>query len=925
MPSPPSPLRRVRAILRGGRLLGSLLALAALAAMLWLGFGLADAAAAFESTARVAITVGLTSITAAFLLVSGWIALRVSPRTAAERADAALGDSRRTAAASLSLDPEAAPTPLAKLLTTRTLEASSSALAALPARRLVPWRMLGLALAALMVPLGVAGTLRLLYPGAFATVASRLLHPGADIPPFTRLVFAVTPEKPAAVYGAGLTLTASITGEKPAHPVECLMRRPGGGSILRLPAFREAPGRFSRAIDGLTEPVEVAFACGKARSPWLPVEILLEPNILGGVVRVEPPPHTGLPATSVPLDTNEIAATEGSKVTLELTSNRPLGSASLIFTPAAAAGAGVAPETLTATLPASHTASFTWTATHGGNLAATLRDVRGTPAPRPLQLAFRCVPDQPPAVILTSPPAMLLATPKSVVAVAGRATDDFALAKVHFVRTLSGFRDRSQLVAPALTDKAYDFATKLDLDELGLSPGQMIELMLDAADHNPSLLGQGSSEISRIRVISEDEYAKLIRARTTLAEFSARFQAARDAIREAREALDQLDKAVEKGDPDAIREAAKAAADAHRKAAEMLERVAEDFPAFEMEKRLKDLAGKQADALRENLGPLEQLDPAAPKDDLKKQLEEMRERLGREQQPEQQLNQNADLAREAGLLMEMAAKFRQIYESQANLSKRFGGIVEELRHGIDQNRRQLPLLGDTQRKNRAALDDFKAELKRRIDALPADKPELQPLLDSATKFLDDLTEAQPESLMDAAAGHGKAGAAAEAFDNAERARAMLERFLKREDDPFAAAARGEAPEFEIPDLDKTLRELLEGLQAQNPGMGGEPGDGRQPGGMGFGPGGMAGGRGDGFPMDNLPMLGPERLDFGASPVPGRGRGEGKPPPPAPPLPQTAETGRIEPPADRAGQSAAPAPESIPEPYRDAVKKFLTPE
>ena len=923
----PTPLRRIRLILRGGRMLGALLALAALAAALWLAFGLADAAAAFESSARVAITVTLAAITSAFALVSVWFAQRVSPEDAAARADEALGDSRRSAAATLSLDPDAAPTPLARLLTSRTLEASAAALSGIPARRVVSWKMLGMALGALLVPLAACGVLRLAYPGAFATVASRLLHPSTDIPPFTRLVFSITPEDPAAVYGSGLVLTTTITGEKPVQPIECLVKRSTGGQILRLPAFREAPGRFSRGIDGLTEPVEIAFACGKARSAWIPVEILLEPNILGGVVRVEPPAHTGLPATSVPLDTNEIAATEGSRVTLELTSNRPLGAATLVLTPAAAAGGGVAPQNLTATLPSSHTAAFTWTATNSGNLAATLRDVRGTPAPRPLQLAFRCLPDQPPSVVLTTPPAMLLATPKSVVAVAGRATDDFALSKVHFVRTLSGFRDRSHLVAPALNDKSYDFSAKLDLDDLGLNPGQTIELMLDASDHNPSLLGQGSSEISRIRVISEDEYAKLIRARTTLAEFSARFEAAREAIREAREALEKLDKAVDGGNPDAIREAAKAAADAHRKSAEMLDRIAEDFPAFELEKRLKDLADTQAETLRENLGELEKLDPAAPKEDLKQQLDAMRERLGREQEPEQQLDQNADLARQAGLLMEMAARFRQIYESQANLSKRFGGIVDELRHGIDQNRRQLPLLGETQRKNRAALDDFKAELKRRIDSMPDEQPTLQPLRDAASQFLDDLTEAQPESLMDAAAGHGKAGAAAEAFDNAERARALLERFLNREDDPFAAAARGEAPQFDIPDLDKTLEEMLEGLLAQNPGMGGEPGQGDQPGGpggMGFGPGGMAGGRGDGFPMNNLPMVGPDRMRFGSSPVPGSGRGEGGKTPAAPPLPQTAETGKIVPPADRSGQSAAPAPESIPEPYRDAVRKFMTP-
>jgi len=64
-----------------------------------------------------------------------------------------------------------------------------------------------------------------------------------------------------------------ITGGELEHPVELLVRRPGNAEVLRLPSFRESPTRFSRGLDALTEPVSVAFACGKARSPWLPVEL----------------------------------------------------------------------------------------------------------------------------------------------------------------------------------------------------------------------------------------------------------------------------------------------------------------------------------------------------------------------------------------------------------------------------------------------------------------------------------------------------------------------------------------------------------------------------------------------------------------------------------------------------------------------------
>ena len=924
-----SQLRRIRRLLRGTRLMAACLGLVALGASLWLLFGLTDALAAFETSARVAIT----AVLAASCAVAGVIALvrslHVPARSAAARADAALSDPRAPAAAALSLDqrgpggPPVSSSPLTQFLTTRTLTAAAAALAALPSNKLIHWRFLGLTLLALALPLLTIGALRLAQPAAFATISERLRHPGSDIPPYSPLVFTLDPTKPATVYGGELLISAEITGAALTQPVECLIRQPRSGAILRLPAFRESPTRFSRKLDGLTEPIAIAFASGKARSTWHPVEILLEPNILSGLVRLTPPAYTGLAAAEFPLDTNEIAAIEGSTVTLELTSNRPLGSAPLIFTPAAVPGTTPVPQSHSATLPSAQTAAFTWTATQSGRLSATLRDLRGTPSPHPLDLAFRTLPDQPPSVVLTSPPTMLLATPKSLIPVVGRAQDDFALAKVNFVRTLSGFRDRARVVAPALHDKYYDFTDKLDLEALGLEAGQTIELMLDASDHNPSLLGQGSSEISRIQIISVDQYAQYVRAKTTINQFANRFQAARDAIDQARKALEDLKKASEAGDPDAIDKAAAAAKQAHQQAADLLDKIAKDFPAFELEKRLQDLAEKQANDIRENVKPLEDFDPKAPKPEQQAAIDEMLKRLGRQQPQAEQLGDDVHKVNQAATLLEMAAKFRQIYESQANLAKRFGTIVEELRHGDDTNRRLLPSLAETQQKNRKALDDFKTELRRRADALPKDDPDLTPMIDSALKFLDELDEAAPETLMDAAAQHGKAGEAADAYANAEHARALLERLLS-EPEPFPQAAKGQAPQFDVPrpDVNKNLQQLLDALLGQNPGQG----QGDQPGGQGQGPAGMglAGAPGNGFPM-NLPVVGPDRLQFddAASSAGGGRNGDGKTPP-VHPLPTTAEHGTLKPTETRQGQSTTTTPDAIPEPYREAVKRFLTP-
>ena len=558
-------LRRVRSLLCASRLFAALVAAAGVAALLWLAFGLVDAAMAFEASARVRITMVIAAVAIITALVMVIRALRVSAHEAARRADRALDTPRAPASAALSLDENSADTPMARFLTERGLEQAAEALAALPARRIIDGRALKIAALVLIVPALAIGILRMAAPAPFAVIVQRLLHPSGDIPPYSPLRFTIEPANPAVVYGGEILIATEITGGTPQETVECLVRRSQTGEILRRDAFRESPQRYSRTLENLTESVEVAFSTGRARSAWTPVEILLEPNILGGKVRITPPAYTKLPPSTFALDTNEIAAVEGSEIALELSSNRPLSGGTCVFTPAAAPGETPQPATFHGEATGANSVTFKWTATRSGRLGATIRDLRGTPSPKPLDLAFRCMPDQAPDVVLDSPPSMMLATPQSKIPVVGRASDDFALQRIHFVRTLAGFRDRSRLVAPALTDRAYDFRENLNLAELGLEPGQTIELMLDASDHNPSLLGQGASEISRVRIISEEDYAAYIRARTTIDQFRARFDAARDAIEQARKALEELQKAQNEDDR---RKALEAAQKAHEQAAE---------------------------------------------------------------------------------------------------------------------------------------------------------------------------------------------------------------------------------------------------------------------------------------------------------------------------------------------------------------------
>ena len=915
-------LARFRRRHRAGRLVALLLGLLAglgLGAIVFIG---ADLLFAPESPARVWMMRLATGLFVIASLACLWRALRLPQPLAADLADDALASPRRPVAAALAIDPAQASTPLGVLLAQRSLDEAAAVLSTLPAKHAMPWSSLRRTAIALMIIL-VGGILfKTTAPEPFATALNRLLHPTAELPPWSRFQFSITPENPAVLYGDDLLVSCTVTGAAIDKPIECLLRQPGSSEVLRLPVSRESASRFSHKLDAVTRPIEVAFACGKARSPWLPVEVLLQPNVLAGSLEITPPGYMGIPNSRGPLDTNEISAPEGSAVVLELTSNRPLGSAILTFTPARNGTAEPVPVEVNADI-SGHVARFPFIATRSGKLSAVIRDVRGTASAKPSELALKSLPDQPPVIDLVSPPPMLLATPKSKIPIDAHASDDLGLSRVQLVRTLSGFRDRSQAIASGLA-KTRDLNVKngLDLAALGLEVGQTIELFVEGSDYNPSLLGQGTSGISRIQIIAESDYAARIRAQTTLREFSARFQAITEARAKARESLDRMEKAADANDPAASEKAREEAVKAHQEAAELLDKLAKDFPAFELEKRLNELAAEAATPTKENLAELAKFDPKATAAAQKQAIQQMRDRLEKAQPKLDELQKDAATVAEAGKLLEMAAKFQQIYQTQQSLVKRMGTIATEIARGNDQNKRLLGSLADTQQKNREALDEFVNELEKRANAI--ENPALKQMRDSALGFAQQLRLSDPGSVMDAAAKHARDGASNDAFTNAELARSLLES-LMQSPESFPQACKGQCMKFSIPrpDVNQTMQQLLEGLMCQNPGM--SPNQKQGGGGMGMGGTGPTGSAAPGYSMSDLPVIGPDRMQFQPASLGGQGKGDSKSPRPTSDLPTTTETGTLKQVEARTGASGAPEIESVPQLYREAVKRYFSGE
>lgn len=907
-------LTRLHRRRRLGRLLVLILVLASLFGVTMLALGFSDYHLALSSSFRVAAITILWITLALLALVMAIRIIRTPLTTTAGLADQALGDDRRSSLSATYLSQKKAETEMEQFHLDRSLTEAGQHLSKVPFLSRIPAKAIAIGGAISLAVTAAIFAVKALAPEPFFVVSARLLSPGSDLPPYSPLRFKVTPHDPSAVYQGEATVQVEITGGEVDEDVICLIRDPATGVIEEATTFREKPGRYARKFENALTPLEFAFATGRARSDWHKLDVLFQPRISGASILITPPAYTGQPASSYPLEAGEIKALEGSTINLRIQSNRPLIGGALTLE-------GMDQEDnnpvsqVEAEVSGNNEASFTWTAHRSAKISALIQDIRYTPAEKPLEFSLKTIPDQAPLATISEPQPMVLATPRTTIPLNGDIEDDYGLATVSLTRTLVGFRDRDSPLAEGLSEKDYNFDSPLKLAELGVEPGQTLEFYLEAADRNPSLLGVGVSDVVRVQIISEEDYAQRIRDQFQLEDFTARYRALADAIQKSREALDELKKA----ETDEEREAArKKAEEAHAQSQDLAEKIADDFKAFDLEGRLQESAKAAAQALQQNKEGLQKLpsDPA----ERDAAIQEMQERLGGAAEQAKQIQQDAELVKKIGDVLEMAAKYRKLINDQKSIIQRLQEVAKMVAEGNTSSTNRLPGLAKVQERNRDALNKFAEELEKRTATLPEEAAEMKA---DVAEFLEKLAALNIPDPMDAASEAANNGKSGEALRRARLALQLMERLIEDPDNGFCQACQGQSsPRFRVKqDMASTMQQMLDSLMAR-------AGSGEGTGGDGGVGGGAGGGGQDGYSVAGndaaIPAYGPNRLSFsaseptsanGSSRKPGGGASGNGPDP----LPSEV----VSPETFRENVNQAIVPDQVPAKYRDAVKRYFS--
>lgn len=198
---------------------------------------------------------------------------------------------------------------------------------ALPPQRHRLWSLGALGLAALSAILMIA------TPRAGLNALQRWIFPLSDTQRYTFTKLDNPPSKIAVAFGEAFDVNLRLSADSEQRPVKASGRyglQPGIESSLNQLDYQ-----FS--FPGQQDPGVIVFRIGDLRHE-VSVEPLPRPGVESVRALVRPPAYLGIPERSVDLNTGVVSGVEGSSISIELITNRPLESAS--YGPTIASGGG---------------------------------------------------------------------------------------------------------------------------------------------------------------------------------------------------------------------------------------------------------------------------------------------------------------------------------------------------------------------------------------------------------------------------------------------------------------------------------------------------------------------------------------------------------------------------------------------------------
>ncbi|MBM3316316.1 MAG: hypothetical protein FJY75_00545 [Candidatus Eisenbacteria bacterium] len=395
---------------------------------------------------------------------------------------AALGRNEFTNALALERDARWETSPVSRDLVALALERAARTLEGLPLSRLHAERRLlpPLRLALLgLLPIALAWG----FSPSRSAEAARLILAAGGPGALPALELSVEPGAASVARGQPVTIRAQVHGSRRPSGAWLEMRRPEGtwsrSPMDRQPEAPAAADSYLFAVRSLEGDLEYRVRAGWAESPVYRLRALEPLQALGYMLLYESPAYTGIPPRREAAARGDVAALEGTRVTIEVAHRRPGARGSLRFDD------GTGSELLA---EAADRLAGAWTVERAGRYCVELRDDAAAQIWRSDSFRVTAAADLRPAVRMLAPAPAIRMPPEMQVALEIEGLDDFGLTELALVYGRSEDQpSRVTLERWPASSAPRDIRRRhlWNLAELQVLPGQELYYYLQVLDNDP--------------------------------------------------------------------------------------------------------------------------------------------------------------------------------------------------------------------------------------------------------------------------------------------------------------------------------------------------------------------------------------------------------------------------------------------------------
>ena len=615
-------------------------------------------------------------------------------------------------------------------------------------------------------------------PALSRTQWLRFTRPWADIPPYSRLTFEVTPGHARVAYAAAMNVRVKVSGGSPER-IELVYS--SGEREEVLPMFPEAGGVYRTTLARIEKPGRYFIRAERARSRRFRIEVITVPRIASVRFRIRPPAYTRAAEYQGPLPKNGIAALVGTQIEVQVTSNRPLSGGAIELS-------GERQSRQVALRPAgkaNSTAQGAFEVTSAGRFELHIVDINGQRSQENFAGTITLLLDQRPFVRLLEPPGISLATPNSTLPVTVSAEDDYGVGQADLYRSLNNSRPLPMnLPIKSPPPRLFQERTYLALNEYGLTPGDEIKMFARVEDNDPAG-GKGSeSSVVTVRIISQEDFDRMVRMRQGVEALLSKYQQVQRRLEGLKQEIDEAQKALDAAPPDSplaqeMQKKLTRLADNMREQAKAIEELGKSAMPFDADRKLSSQLQPLAQMLHETARTLEQTgsSPSQTNAGASEQLRKLAKRLqGERDQYQKQAIEPLEHLRLAYPLMEDQQRFLMLATRQRDLAQRMTALKGRGGEDDPALRVRMRDLEDQQRKVRTDLLELLDDIEEHATALP-DLEEFRKLRSTAEGFAAAVRNSPAAKLMSGAETALAEFSGTTASDQAAQAADVLESFI----------------------------------------------------------------------------------------------------------------------------------------------------